>query len=108
MEVGTYQMKLNEIEVAVSGQVWDTDDDAKVIPTIQSYNSDELIKTDKQNLKLYTAEQMQVFMVENVRHALALYGAKVSGFHLEQLTKEEIKEIIQDLFTEDTKNDIPS
>lgn len=98
-------MKLDEIEVAVSGQVWDTDDDAKVVPTIQSYNSDELIKTDKQNLKLYTAEQMQEFMVENVRHALTLYGAKVCGFHLEQLEKEEIEKIIQDLFTEDTKND---
>ncbi|MDG4974278.1 hypothetical protein OGZ44_08470 [Lactococcus lactis] len=105
MEVGTYQMKLNEIEVAVSGQVWDTDDDAKVVPTIQSYNSDELIKTDKQNLKLYTAEQMQEFMVENVRHTLTLYGAKVCGFHLERLEKEEIKKIIQDLFMEDTKND---
>ncbi|MGF1952055.1 hypothetical protein [Lactococcus lactis] len=49
-------MKINEIEAAVSGQVWDTDDDAKVVPTIQLYNSDELIKTDKQNLKLYTAK----------------------------------------------------
>lgn len=108
MEVGTYQMKLNEIEVAVSGQVWDTDDDAKVVPIIQSYNSDELIKTDKQNLKLFTAEQMQEFMVENVCHALTLYGSKVCGFHLERLTKEEIEEIIQYLFTEGTKNDIPN
>lgn len=99
-------MKLNEIEAAVSGQVWDTDDDAKVVPTIQLYNSDVLIKTDKQNLKLYTAKQKQEFMVENVRHALTLYGAKVCGLHLEQLTKEEIEEIIQYLFTEDTKNDI--
>lgn len=54
---------------------------------------------------LYDAEQMQQFMVGNVRHALALYGAKVCGFHLEQLTKEEVEKIIQDLFTEDTKND---
>lgn len=55
--------------------------------------------------KLHTPEQMQQFMVENVRHALTLYGAKVCGFHLEQLEKEEIEKIIQDLFTEDTKND---
>ena len=55
--------------------------------------------------KLHTPEQMQEFMVENVRHALTLYGAKVCGFHLEQLEKAEIEKIIQDLFTEDTKND---
>ncbi|WP_205272531.1 hypothetical protein [Lactococcus taiwanensis] len=50
---------------------------------------------------LYTAEQIQEYMVENVRHALTLYGSKVCGFHLEQLTKEEIEKIIQELFTED-------
>ena len=55
--------------------------------------------------KLHTPEQMQQFMVENVRHALTLYGAKVCGFHLEQLEKEEVEKIIQDLFAEDTKND---
>ncbi|MDG4972306.1 hypothetical protein [Lactococcus lactis] len=55
--------------------------------------------------KLYNAEQMQQFMVQNVRHALTLYGAKVCGFHLEQLEKSEIEKIIQDLFTEDTKNE---
>lgn len=55
--------------------------------------------------KFYTADQMQQFMVQNVRHALTLYGAKVCGFHLEQLEKSENEKIIQDLFTEDTKND---
>ena len=58
-----------------------------------------------EEVDVYTAEQMQEFMVENVRHALTLYGAKVCGFHLEQLEKAEIEKIIQDLFTEDTKND---
>ena len=54
---------------------------------------------------VYTADQMQQFMVKNVRRALTLYGAKVCGFHLEQLEKSEIEKIIQDLFTEDTKNE---
>ncbi|WP_416435290.1 hypothetical protein [Lactococcus lactis] len=58
-----------------------------------------------EEVDVYTADQMQQFMVQNVRHALTLYGAKVCGFHLEQLEKEEIEKIIQDLFTEDTKND---
>ena len=58
-----------------------------------------------EEVDVYTAEQMQQFMVQNVRHALTLYGAKVCGFHLEQLEKSEIEKIIQDLFTEDTKND---
>ncbi|RZI48445.1 hypothetical protein [Lactococcus kimchii] len=53
---------------------------------------------------LYDAEQMQEFMVENVRRALTLYGAKVCGFHLEQLEKEEIEKIIQESFAEE-KND---
>ena len=54
---------------------------------------------------VFTSDQMQEFMVENVRHALTLYGAKVCGFHLEQLEKAEIEKIIQDLFTENMKND---
>lgn len=58
-----------------------------------------------EEVDVYTADQMQQFMVQNVRHALTLYGAKVCGFHLEQLEKSEIEKIIQDLFTEDTKND---
>ena len=58
-----------------------------------------------EEVDVYTADQMQQFMVQNVRHALTLYGAKVCGFHLEQLEKSEIEKIIQDLFTEDTKNE---
>ncbi len=57
-----------------------------------------------EEVDVYTADQMQQFMVQNVRHALTLYGAKVCGFHLEQLEKSEIEKIIQDLFTEDMKN----
>lgn len=51
---------------------------------------------------------MQAFMFKNVSIALAaheLYEAEVCGFHLSQLEKEEIGKIIQELFTEDTKND---
>ena len=53
-----------------------------------------------EEVDVYTADQMQQFMVQNVRHALTLYGSKVCGLHLEQLEKEEIEKIIQDLFTE--------
>ncbi len=51
---------------------------------------------------------MQEFVLKNVSIALAayeLYEAEVCGFHLNQLEKEEIGKIIQELFTEDTKND---
>jgi len=51
------------MEPAVRGQVWETDDVVGVIPAIQSYNSDVLKKTDKQDLKLYTVEQMQEFAI---------------------------------------------
>lgn len=80
-------MKLNEIEAAVSGQVWFTDDDAKVVPTIQSYNSDKLIKTDKQNLKLYTAEQMQEYAKAQVLDVLNYLTYKRDGNMAKEINK---------------------
>lgn len=47
------------MEPAVRGQVWETDDVLGVVPAIQSYNSELLKKTDKQDLKLYTVEQLK-------------------------------------------------
>ena len=97
-------MKLSEIE-AVSPEDFVVFEDE----TAYSYTIDRGCKENAIEVedfpKLYTSDQMQAFMVENVRHALTLYGAKVCGFHLEQLEKTEIEKIIQELFMEDTKND---
>ena len=94
-------MKLSEIEAV-----------AKVVKEETSLEYGELISEDSQGLPnlpvgtmLYSAEQMQAFVLINVSIALAtheLYEAEVCGFHLNQLEKEEIGKIIQELFTEDT------
>ena len=97
-------MKLSEIEAVSPEDFVVFEDDMPY-----SYVIDRWYKTGAKEVddfpKFYTADQMQQFMVQNVRHALTLYGAKACGFHLEQLEKSEIEKIIQDLFTEDTKND---
>ena len=90
-------MKLSEIEAVGRAKIFTGE--MRVYKDMSEFN--EYIE----EVDVYTAEQMQQFMVQNVRHALTLYGAKVCGFHLEQLEKSEIEKIIQDLFTEDTKND---
>lgn len=96
-------MKLSEIE-AYAYEVIYPDCDGELFFTLY-LAKERATEVGGDIRKLHTPDQMQEFMVENVRHALALYGAKVCGFHLEQLTKEEIEKIIQDLFTENTKND---
>ncbi|MEY2385706.1 hypothetical protein KGN15_000860 [Lactococcus lactis] len=90
-------MKLNEIEAVGRAKIFTGE--MRVYKDMSELN--EYIK----EVDVYTADQMQQFMVQNVRRALTLYGAKVCGFHLEQLEKSEIEKIIQDLFTEDTKNE---
>lgn len=90
-------MKLSEIEAVGRTKIFTGE--TRVYKDMSELN--EYIE----EVDVYTADQMQQFMVQNVRHALTLYGAKVCGFHLEQLEKAEIEKIIQDLFTEDTKND---
>lgn len=86
-------MKLSEIESAGRTKIFTGE--TRVYKDMSEFN--KYIK----EVDVYTAEQMQKFMVENVRHAITLYGAKVCGFHLEQLTKEEIEKIIQELFTDE-------
>lgn len=90
-------MKLSEIEAVGRTKIFTGE--TRVYKDMSELN--EYIE----EVDVYTADQMQQFMVQNVRHALTLYGAKVCGFHLEQLEKAEIEKIIQDLFTEDTKNE---
>lgn len=90
-------MKLNEIEAVGRTKIFTGE--------MRVYKDMSELNEYIEEVDVYTAEQMQQFMVQNVRHALTLYGAKVCGFHLEQLEKSEIEKIIQDLFTEDTKND---
>lgn len=90
-------MKLSEIEAVGRTKIFTGE--TRVYKDMSELN--EYIE----EVDVYTADQMQQFMVQNVRHALTLYGAKVCGFHLEQLEKSEIEKIIQDLFTVDTKND---
>ncbi|KSU11079.1 hypothetical protein [Lactococcus lactis] len=90
-------MKLSEIEAVGRTKIFTGE--FRLYKDMSELN--EYIK----EVDVFTSDQMQEFMVENVRHALTLYGAKVCGFHLEQLEKSEIEKIIQDLFTEDTKND---
>jgi hypothetical protein len=97
-------MKLSEIEAVSPEDFVIFENDTAYSYTIDRGCKGNAIEVDDFP-KLYTADQMQQFMVQNVRHALTLYGAKVCGFHLEQLEKSEIEKIIQDLFTEDTKND---
>lgn len=98
-------MKLSEIEAVSPEDFVFFENDTAYSYTIDRGCKENAIEVEDFP-KLYTSEQMHEFMVENVRHALALYGAKVCGLHLEKLTKEEIEEIIQYLFTENTKNDI--
>ena len=90
-------MKLSEIEAVGRTKIFTGE--FRLYKDMSELN--EYIK----EVDVFTSDQMQEFMVENVRYALNLYGAKVCGFHLEQLEKAEIEKIIQDLFTEDTKND---
>ncbi len=90
-------MKLSEIEAVGRTKIFTGE--FRLYKDMSELN--EYIK----EVDVFTSDQMQEFMVENVRHALTLYGAKVCGFHLEQLEKAEIEKIIQDLFTENMKND---
>ena len=90
-------MKLSEIEAVGRTKIFTGE--------MRVYKDMSELNEYIEEVDVYTADQMQQFMVQNVRHALTLYGAKVCGFHLEQLEKSEIEKIIQDLFTEDTKND---
>ncbi|MDT2891631.1 hypothetical protein P7H89_03855 [Lactococcus lactis] len=90
-------MKLSEIEAVGRTKIFNGE--------FRIYKDMSELNEYIEEVDVYTAEQMQQFMVQNVRHALTLYGAKVCGLHLEQLEKSEIEKIIQDLFTEDTKND---
>lgn len=90
-------MKLSEIEAVGRTKIFTGE--------MRVYKDMSELNEYIEEVDVFTSDQMQEFMVENVRHALTLYGAKVCGFHLEQLEKAEIEKIIQDLFTEDTKND---
>lgn len=90
-------MKLSEIEAVGRTKIFTGE--YRLYKDMSELN--EYIK----EVDIYTADQMQQFMVQNVRHSLTLYGAKVCGFHLEQLEKEEIEKIIRDLFTEEAEND---
>ena len=82
-------MKLSEIEEVGRTKIFTGE--------MRGYKDMSELNEYIEEVDVYTAEQMQEFMVENVRHALTLYGAKVCGFHLEQLEKAEIEKIIQDL-----------
>lgn len=100
-------MKLSEIEAVSPEDFVIFENDTAYSYTIDRGCRENAIEVDDFP-KLYTAEQMQAFMFKNVSIALAaheLYEAEVCGFHLSQLEKEEIGKIIQELFTEDTKND---
>ncbi|AWN66488.1 hypothetical protein LL14B4_10000 [Lactococcus lactis subsp. lactis] len=90
-------MNLNTIEPAVRGQVWGTDDESKVVPAIQSYSSEELLKTDKEDLKLYTPEQMDEHAKAKVLKVLNYLTYKTDG--------NMAKEIMKKFFEEDMKND---
>lgn len=93
-------MKVSEIEAVGRTKIFTGE--MRVYKDMSEFN--EYIE----EVDVYTADQMQEFMFKNVSIALAaheLYEAEVCGFHLSQLEKEEIGKIIQELFTEDTKND---
>lgn len=93
-------MNLNTIEPAVRGQVWGTDDESKVVPAIQSYSSEELLKTDKDDLKLYTPEQMQEHAKKCVKAAL-----KILDNAILPIFEDDEKRVMHEIFEEDMKND---
>lgn len=83
------------MEPAVRGQVWETNDEAKVVPAIQSYSSEELLKTDKEDLKLYTREQTEEHAKAKVLDVLNYLTYKRDG--------DMAKEIMKKFFEEEEK-----
>ena len=69
-------MKLSEIEAVSPEDFVVFEDEMPYSYVIDRGCKENAIEVDDFP-KLYTAEQMQQFMVQNVRHALTLYGAKV-------------------------------
>jgi len=93
-------MDFNAIEPAVRGKVWNTNDEAKVVPAIQSYSSEELLKTNKEDLKLYTPEQMLEHSKKCVRAAL-----KILDNAILPIFEDDEKRVMHEIFEEDMKND---